>query len=235
MIPSGPDLLRRILDSRLQEVHVAIPAQVQSFDAAAQTVSVQPMIKSVIDYETTELVESYPILQNVPVVYPRCGKYVVAFPLEAGDFVTILFNEWSIDHFLNKGTEVHPISYTRHGLEGAVAMPCGPYPGTKPVTETIDGLVVGYDGGTVLRITSDGIAKLGKSTDAHDFVALAALVKGELDKIVSAHNNHTHAVTGTTTASAANGAPLALAGGTTSATTTTYTSAPVAAAKVKAI
>lgn len=179
------ELQRRILDARLLDLHTALPCEVQSFDATAQTIDVKPMVKAAVQArDDSEFEESYPLIRSVPVIYPRSGNYFVAFELAKGDIVTVVFNEWSIDRFRNTGSEGHPIDTQRHGFGGAVAFPGGPYPTNSPISETISGLVVGKDGGTLLRIGSDGIAKLGASADSVEALAIASKVKGELDKIV---------------------------------------------------
>ena len=191
-------LWRKILDSRLAEVHTAIPGKVTKFDAATQTVDVQPMIKHVVETrDGGELEESYPEIYNVPVMYPRSGAYFVAFPLVVGDFVTILFNEWSIDRFRDAGTEVHPVDVQRHAFSGAVAFPCGPFPSADPIGETIDGLILGKDGGALVRIGSDGVVKLGASAATVAFLAMAQATESRLQALESAMNSHMHPTAGT--------------------------------------
>lgn len=173
MIPTGAELMRRVLDSRLLDVHVALPGKVLAWYPTTQTVDVQPQIKNVVtDADGGELIESYPALQGIPVAFPRFGGYMVAGPLSVGDFVTVLFHEWSLDAFLGKGAEVHPVDMARHGWAGAVAVPCGPFPQSAPITETLDGLVVGKDGGTCLKVDAAGILHLG------DTLVTDAVVKG---------------------------------------------------------
>lgn len=192
MIPTGADLMRRVLDSRLLDVHVALPGQVLAWYPNG-TVDVQPMVKHVIEADDGDVsnAESYPALQGIPVSFQRFGGYVVAGPLLPGDYVQVLFNEWSIDRFLSQGLEAHPVDATRHGWAGAVAIPCGPFPQTQPITEILDGLVIGTDGGTVLKIGADGILKIGATADVAllDPVALATKVATELTALKTAINN----------------------------------------------
>lgn len=184
MIPRGPELWRQILESRMLDLHTAMVCEVVSFDAAAQTANVQPLVKHVIrSTNGPDFQEDYPQLLNVPVVYPRCGKFFVAFPLEVGDFVTVVFNEWSIDRFIEKGTGGHPGDLARHSLAGAVAYPGGPFPKTAPITEDLDGLVIGNDGGAVIRITEAGMISLGATAGTKQPIALADDVKDQLDGI----------------------------------------------------
>jgi hypothetical protein len=173
------------MDRRLGDVHTAIPAQVLAFDATAQTVDVQPMIKNVVVGSETETEESYPALYSVPVIYPRAGAVLVAFPLEVDDFVTIVFNEWPIDNFVEKGKESHPVDLERHGLSGAVAFPGGPYPTSAPIAETVDAVLVGYDGAALLKVKSDGTIEFGTTASAKQFAALAGDTQTEINALRS--------------------------------------------------
>lgn len=187
------ELWRTILDHRLLDVHTAMPAEVKSFDPAAQTVDVQPLIKHVVQaLDGTETVESYPELRAVPVQYPRAGGFVLCWPLIAGDPVTILFHEWSLDNYLEKGREDHPIDIGRHGAgarAGAVALPIGPYQASATISETIDALLIGEDGGAVIRVGDDGTVRIGATAAAVQAVALADNVEAQLQAIVDAITN----------------------------------------------
>jgi hypothetical protein len=183
----------------LLDVHTAMPAKVVSFSASDQTVVVQPMIKNVIkDPDGTELVESYPQLRDIPVLYPRAGGFVVAYPLAVDDIVTVLFNEWSIDNFREKGREDHPVHLDRHSFGGAVALPIGPYKSSDTISETIDALIIGYDGGAVIRIADDGSVTIGAGGSTTQPVALGDDVKTELDKIAMDVNDLKTAMSGWT-------------------------------------
>jgi len=230
------ELWRKVLDYRLLDVHTAMPGKVVSFDAVAQTVDVQPQIKHVIAGETSEAVDSYPVLRNVPVIYQRTAKVAMAFPLEAGDIVTLIFNEWAIDAFREKGEETHPVDLDRHDLASAVALPGGPYPAASPVAETIDALIVGYDGGALVKIKSDGSIEIGSSSGAKQYVALGTDTKAEIsalrdavDAIVTAYNAHIHITTATVSAG-----PPGVIAPTTSSATPPPVVGDVASTKVKA-
>jgi hypothetical protein len=182
----GADLLERVLDSRLSDVHTALPCKVEAWDSSAQTVDVQPQIKNVILGEETEAEESYPRLLNIPVIFDRGDGAFLAFPLGVGDIVQVLFNEWSIDHFREKGTEVHPVDFSRHSFAGAVALAGGPYSASDPITETIDAVLLGYDGGALLRINDDDTMELGTTASTKQPAALGDDTKTEINALRSA-------------------------------------------------
>lgn len=188
--PREAELWRRVMDARLMDVHTALPCEVRSFDATAQTVDVQPLVKNVLkDPDGTELEESYPLIRAVPVIYPRCGTYILAFPLVAGDVVTVVFNEWSVDQVIEKGNETHPVDLQRHAFSGAVAFPGGPFSKDDPVSETVDQLLLGEDGGMLLKIDSSGNAVIASTGASTQPVALADDVLSRLDDLKTTLNN----------------------------------------------
>lgn len=163
-ILSQAALLRKIMDARLADVHTAMPGEVRAFDAGAQTCTVQPLIKHVLqDDEGNALTESYPEIREVPVMYPRAGGFVIAWPLEVGDPVLLVFAEWPLGVYREKGIEAHPADLSRHTFAGAMAIPVGPTKASDTIAETIDGLVCAYDGGALIRIKDDGSIGVAQS------------------------------------------------------------------------
>lgn len=179
-------LLRQIMDARLADVHTSMPGQVKAFDASAQTITAQPLLKHVFqDADGNELEESYPEIRNVPILYPRAGGFVVAWPLAVGDPVLILFSEWALGLYRETGKETHPADLSRHGFAGAMALPVGPAKASDTIGETIDGLVIGYDGGGVIRIANDGTIRVGSSGGTVQPVALGDDVETQLNVLAS--------------------------------------------------
>lgn len=167
---------RDIIDHSLTDVHTSVPAQVVAYDAAAQTVDVQPMVKRVIvDPDTrTELVESLPQVTGVPVAFPSGGGYMVTFPIAAGDYVLLAFSERPIDTWLSSGNESDPGDLRHHDLSDAIAIPCI-RPTSKAFTSASPSkMVMGKDGGPQVVIDATTVSLFGPS-DA-DFVARASLV-----------------------------------------------------------
>jgi hypothetical protein len=114
------DALRSAIDSRLLELHTAIPAEVLSFDASNATVNVQPSIKRKMSDGT---VVSLPVIQNVPICYPQGGGAIICFPLERGDPVLLVFSERSLDVWWTRGGTVDPLDARKHNLSDAIAIP----------------------------------------------------------------------------------------------------------------
>jgi hypothetical protein len=124
--PSLAKLLQSAIDARLCDLNVSLPGEVISYDRAKQTAKIQPQIKrKYSDGRTVNL----PIINNVPIVFPRSGKRFVHFDLEAGDNVTLLFSQRSLDQWKLKGGIVEANDPRKFNLSDAVAIPGGfPFP-----------------------------------------------------------------------------------------------------------
>jgi hypothetical protein len=187
--PTRAALWRQILDMRLRDVHTSLPGKVVAVDPTGHTVDVQPQIKHVVEGPDEEAVESYPTLLGVPVGFMRAGGFYCAIMPAIGDFVTLICHDTSLGNFLATGIESDPLDYRSHSLAGAVAYPMGPHPFAFPITETLNGLQIGHDGGMRLHIKADGTAELSSSTGSSDFVALETLAKAELQALVDSIND----------------------------------------------
>jgi len=236
--PDLAELLRVAIRSQVSNVHVSLPGEVLVYDPAAQTADVQPLLRRpLVAADGTELeAESLPILHDVPVAFPRGGGGYLSLPLVAGDLVHLIFVERSMDQWrAGEGEETTPVDYRTHHLADAVAYPAL-YPTPRALaTAHAENIALGFDEGSQVHIRPDGEVHLAEN-EAADYVALAELVKDEIDalrstvdSLVTAYNAHIHV----TTATVGLGPP-----GVISATTSTA-SAPaavgdVAAEKVKA-
>ncbi|TXG75881.1 hypothetical protein E6Q11_06250 [Candidatus Dojkabacteria bacterium] len=192
--PSLAQLLKHAIEGRLLDVHTALIAKVESYDAAKQLVNVAPVLKRSIENMNGEWVtEQLPVLCDVPVLFPRAGGFFITFPIQPGDFVQIIFNETDIEAWLEDKEPT--ISHTkRFTLQGAVALP-GIFPQAMALTDAHESnLVLGKEQGLQIHIDDQRI-RLG-SQDANEALAIASKVQEELDRIKSAFHGHTHAPPG---------------------------------------
>lgn len=82
-------------------------------------VDVQPLA-NYLDYSMNEI--EYPILYNVPVVFPNTGLTSITYPVNQGDGVLILFTERDSSTYLNGVKDTHlPIRNSYLSLNHAVA------------------------------------------------------------------------------------------------------------------
>src|ERR1700683_758670 len=141
-------------------------------------VDVQPAVNDVrFDTDTTERIsEPWPIIPRVPILYPKGGGYVMAFPLQAQDKVTLI--AYDLDptaHRLN-GAQVDPMDVRRHAGAYWAAIPGDiTNPGAMlSSTSACSSFVLGQDGRPPQQIVISATSiALGGSTDA---IALASKV-----------------------------------------------------------
>jgi hypothetical protein len=181
-----PDLsavLERWRAALLRDLHVAFPAQVTAYDAAAQTVDVQPLVADYFEEEDDSVSQVYlPVIPAVRLLFPGAGGYRITFPLQVGDVVQILVNDRSLDAWADQGGKQAPEDLRRHALQDAVALP-GLHDTKHPWTGArSDGLTLGQDGGPQISTTATAI-ELGGNAYA---VALAEQVVSQLNALKTA-------------------------------------------------
>lgn len=108
-----------------------LPGIVQSFNAAQGTCVVQIAIQMSVrkqDAQTLQWV-SLPLLQDVPVIFPRAGNFVLTFPVQQGDEALIIFADRCIDNWWYLGGVQQQLEVRLHDLSDGFAF-IGPF--SKP-------------------------------------------------------------------------------------------------------
>lgn len=104
-------------------IHVALPAVVQSYNASKQTVEVQPTIRERTITEGNQIrYVQYPLLINVPVLFPQVGSFQLTFPISPGDECLVVFSDLSIDNWWLNGNVQNPVEQRRHDLSDGIAI-----------------------------------------------------------------------------------------------------------------
>jgi len=194
--PTLPHAIAAAIESALIDVHTAMVCKVQTWDPDTQTADLVPQVQRPLEELATGNIvhEDLPILPNVPIAFPRSASFFVSFPLSAGDFVLVIFNEYSIDQWREKGRVTAPGDIGHLTLTGAIGIPVGPYPDSQalagaPPTD----MVVGHDGGAQVHIKPGGtveVTSAGGET-ADDFVAQGGKVTSALDILKDLFDNWT--------------------------------------------
>lgn len=183
--PTLAQVIRRVFDLRLRDVHTALPAKVDSYDADKQTVDATPQVQLYTREEDgTDVAKPLPRITKCPVVFPGAGGFRLTFPIQQGDTVLLVFAESSIDLWLKNGDNADPKDDRRHHLSDAIALP-GLNASTTPWSKaSTSGLTIGKDGGPQIVFRDDVIELGGDDSDTpSDNVALAKLVKDEMKKL----------------------------------------------------
>ncbi len=124
------EILARIFDMELADVHVCKLGKVTSYNATTQRADVQPLYKAIVNDDLGERTETPAVLSNVPVVRWGCGAISISLPIAKGDFVLLVFADHSLDRVAtSKDGMVDPVA-TRdpgaarnHHLSDAIAIP----------------------------------------------------------------------------------------------------------------
>lgn len=182
--PPLGEMLKRLFDDALLDVHTAIPARVEAFDAAAWTVEVVPLVRRQVEGDAGETdVEDLPKIVGVPVAFLGGGGLWLKVPVVVGDTVLLIFGERSLDNWKATGQLVDPQDERHHHLADAIALPGLFTPGAPPASGSPSGVIeIGFP-------------------HASDSVARASRVDAELAALKAAHDGHTHLVSGVTVGS----------------------------------
>ncbi len=185
------EVIKAMVSAGIARVHTSLPASVVSYNPALQTISAQiSVMGTYTDDSGITIPYAFPVLSNVPVVWPQATGFSLTFPLTAGDPVELVFNERSTDEWRSTGAAINQAQDVRRfDLSDAYAIPGGR--GFVPAA--------GVGLGAVLQ---GNPVQLGSSA-AVDFVALSSLVATELQRLWTAIQTHTH--TGVTIGAGATG------------------------------
>jgi len=183
--PTLAEVLEAYTRAATRAMHVSLPGKVLAYDAKVNLADVELQILSDREDDDEEIiVEEYPTLIGVPIVFPRAKNAFFAWEVEPGDRVLVIFCSQAIDQWLGSGQKCAAGDLRRHDLSHAVAIP-GLCPMTEPVPAAdrqAGGAAIGVPGGAQIRFTSSGI-KLG--TNAVEGIALGKKVDDELSKIAA--------------------------------------------------
>lgn len=111
-----------IADSVSNQIRVAMPGIIQSFDPNAVTCTVLPAIKGNDSTSTGKESGDIPLLVDVPVVFPRGGGCTLTFPVKAGDECLLIFSDRCIDFWWQSGGVQESVDSRQHDLSDAFAI-----------------------------------------------------------------------------------------------------------------
>lgn len=116
-----------------EQLRVALPGIIQSFDPDTVTAVVQPAIRYVErDNDGNKSTKDYPLLVDVPVVFPRGGGCTLTFPVKEGDECLVIFADRCIDFWWQSGGVQEPVDGRMHDLSDAFCI-VGPQSQAKKI------------------------------------------------------------------------------------------------------
>ncbi len=170
-------------------LHVAVPGVIESFDPDTVTCVVQPVVKGgAMASDGTVSTEDYPLLVDVPVVFPRGGGCTLTFPVRAGDECLVVFADREIDFWWQSGGTQESVSARQHSLSAAFAIP-GPRSQAQHINNisTEAAQLRTDDGSAFIELAADGnvrlvtTGKISASADAGmDITAPTVSISGDV-------------------------------------------------------
>lgn len=159
------DTLEAFWRARSAGLRVFLVGRIESFDPATQTAAVKPLLQELERAaDGTESAVTMPVLQGVPVSFPGGGNAHLTFPVQQGEYCQLHFSDRSLDQWKAKGGEVDPIDRAMHALKDCVAN-VGIRPPSDPIPNfDASSVVLGFDGGVSVKITTGTVVLNGGST-----------------------------------------------------------------------
>ena len=149
---------RDVLDGRQSTIWTAMPCIVKSVNLAKMTLEAQPAIQGTIENEFgVKTSVNYPLLVDVPIVFPNAGGFITTFPITANDEILVVFASRCIDAWWQSGGIGRPMEARMHDLSDGFAIP-GPRSQPNVVASiSATDVEIRNDAGTVyLSLTADG-------------------------------------------------------------------------------
>lgn len=128
-----PEVMTSISEAVNSLLRVSMPGIIQSFDPNTVTAVVQPAIRYVeMENSGKTITKAYPLLVDVPVIFPRGGGCTLTFPIQPGDECLIVFADRCIDFWWQSGGIQEPVDGRMHDLSDAFCIP-GPMSQAKKI------------------------------------------------------------------------------------------------------
>lgn len=178
--PELTEVIEKIIESKLLDVHTSLPCIVESVNSATKTVSVVPQIKRILEDKDGNLnSEALPKLENIPIAIQKTNAgFFIALPVTAGDYGRIIFNEMSIGQWRELGIACSSGDIGRFPLDSAVFSP-DLVPTAQTLTDSVvTEIAIGKSMGTQIRSKASTVEiTTAGAVAATGFVATATKVE----------------------------------------------------------
>lgn len=118
--PTLTQVIQTALERFAGDLHTAMPATIVSYDRSTQKATVQPSFKR---RTKTGQVFSFPVVTNVPCLFPRSTDFSLTFELKPQDSGLLICAQRSLDRWLEKGGEVDPQDPRKHSFTDGIFIP----------------------------------------------------------------------------------------------------------------
>ena len=139
--------MQRLKRGIARDLKVCLPATIEEYDFKTQKASVQIDLKEVLANDTSI---DYPIITNVPVIFPSSGGASLTMPVKRGDNCIVFFLDRDISSWLIGLSKQAPSSARMHNLNDAVAL-MGLFPfSVESAAKNNTDLMLSYDDSEIL-------------------------------------------------------------------------------------
>jgi hypothetical protein len=116
------EMIRKALDDFGENMRVACPAVIESFDPDKQTVSAWCAIRKKIVLNGVVEDLAVPLLADMPIVIPEAGDYCLTLPIKKGNECLCLFADNCIDAWYQSGGVQNQIRLRCHSYSDGFAI-----------------------------------------------------------------------------------------------------------------
>ena len=155
------EALRTLKSDIFSEMRVMLPGTVERYDHTTQKASVLPSLRR--EYRDGE-VQDMPVIEDVPVVWPRTGSASLTMPMRRGDGVMLVMSDRSLDRWKQRGGLVTPRDTRKHALPDCVAVP-GLYSFADPSPQDNNDDTVLRQGAMEVRLDNRGRIQIGNQQE----------------------------------------------------------------------
>lgn len=116
------EMMLAALEGHQSQMWTALPGFIVSFNAAKQTCTVQPTLKCQFEQQDGSFQwVQMPVIQDIPVFFPKGGGATLTFPIAANDECLLVFASRCIDSWWQSGGIQVQADKRMHDLSDAMA------------------------------------------------------------------------------------------------------------------
>lgn len=156
--PTLQEVMKRMMDMRLGELHTGLVARIVSYNGDRNTCTAQPVTKwRRVGEDGRATAVSHAAIGNIPVFMLHGGEARITMPVTVGDFCWLAFAEQSLDRWKAVGgADVDPRDFRRFDMSDAFAI-VGLHPPGRSFVVPTDRMTIGFDSGPKVHIDGSSI------------------------------------------------------------------------------
>lgn len=144
---SETEIMKALQERICSNLRVSMPGTIENYDFKNCKASIKIDMQELYSNDTSV---DYPVISNVPVIFPRCGGAEITMPVKRGDTCLVIFMDRDINSWLLGASGKKPETRRTHHLNDAVAI-MGLKPFSKPSSaENNTDLKISYEGSKIV-------------------------------------------------------------------------------------